>query len=143
MRDRVDVITDLLLGAAYADEQLDEREQDKVRELLKELMSGDVPPGLDKRIEMFEPNDFDVYEAASAFADDSEDNKQKLIELIAAVHDADDELDLSEDEYLRQVAEALDIGEEMLADLVLDYEVEDLKDAFAELRAVPPPIPKT
>ncbi len=142
--DRIDDIADLLLGAAYADEHLHDREKRQIATLLAKLLDVDVdalPEGLTRRIEMFEPGEFDLNECASGFREGSDQDKRELLELVAAVHDSDEELDLAEDEFLRAVAEAIDVGEEALTGLALDYEVEELKQSLSHVRAVPPPIP--
>jgi len=144
MRDRIDVITDILLGAAYADSHLHDRERRTIRELLGKLLDGDeLPDDVDARIESFDPDAFDVAARAAEFAGEDDDNKRKLLELVAAVHDADEEIDLDEDDYVRAVAEAIELDDSALSGLVLEYEVEQLQDGLRALRASPPPIPGT
>ena len=142
MRDRIDVIADLLLGAAYADDHLHEREQMTIRTLLRRIAGeAELPAGLAARIDFFDPAEFDLEATATAFANDPDDAKRELLELVGAVHDADDVLDLAEDDYTRRLAAALGVADDRLADLVVEVEVEPLRRRLDSLRAAPPPIP--
>lgn len=137
--ERTSLITDLLLGAAHADGNLDGRETAKVKELIRKLSSDDETIArADARIEAFSPSSFDVAAAAKSFAGDSEEQRLHLLELVAQVHDADDELDLDEDAFLKALGEALGLAS-AVADLGLDYSVEDQKAHFDELVDSPKP----
>ena len=139
------VVTDLLLGAVYADDKLEGQEEEAVRKLLGELLGGKpLPEDVDKRIKTFPAGSFDLDKTAKDFSKDPPIKKRKLLELIAAERDADDEIDLQEDEYMQKLAKALGMKKEEYSDLVLDYDVEDLKASFEEIRKVsaPPPPPK-
>lgn len=143
--DRIMVVTDLLLGAAHADRTMEGGEEAAVRRLLGELLGGGaLPAEVDARIKHFNAAGFDLAATAAAFKGDEPARKRHLLELVAAVHDADDVLDLDEDEYLNNLAKALGMKREEYSDLSLDYEVEELRDAFEDVRApaVPPPLPK-
>ncbi|HEU4408021.1 MAG TPA: TerB family tellurite resistance protein [Polyangiaceae bacterium] len=140
LRDRILVITDLLLGAAYADARLDGAERDAVRGLLRELLGGGaLPPEVEARVEKFSGQGFDLHAAARAFALDPPMQKRKLLELVAKVHDADGEVDLDEDDYLVELAKVLAVPEADYRDLTLNVEVEELRTNLAKLR--PPPLP--
>ena len=140
--DRTLALCDLLLGAAHADAHFSDREREPVRELLADLSgSEELSPELEARIAGFDPAGFAVASAAAPFAGDSEDEKRKLLFLVAAVHEADEELDLAEDDYLRALAGALDLPAAALAGLTIDVEVEELEEAFQTVRRGPPPVP--
>lgn len=140
--DRTMAICDLLLGAAYADDQFTNQERQTVRELLGDLCGGtDLPSEIEARIELFDPKSYDMDKTCAPFAGDSEDDRRKLLHLIAAVHEADEELDFAEDDYVRAVAESLNLPEETLTGIAVDFEVEELKEDFAKLRKTPPPVP--
>lgn len=142
VEDRIDVIIDLLLGAAYADEQLRGSEEESVRKLLAGLLgAGELPAAVEDRIAAFTPEGFDLAATAEDFAADPPINKRKLLELVAAVTDADGESAFAEDDYLRRLGLAVGLEPEEFADLTLDYEVEELRPNLAALRS-PPPIPK-
>ena len=140
--DRLIPLSDLLLGAAYADDHLDAREKQRVVELLAGVLEVDeLPDALMSWIDAFDPASFDVEKSCAEFAEDPAVDKRKLLELIAAVHEADEELDFSEDDYLREVAAALDIDPAELEDLTLVIEVQTLSDHIRILRKGPPPPP--
>ncbi len=136
--DRILVITDLLLGAAYADARLEGEEENAVRRLVSELLEGKpLPREVDERIKTFPAGTFDLRKTAEDFAADPPLAKRKLLELVAAVHGADEVLDMAEDEYLRGLAKALDMKESEYADLALDVEIDELREALDELRPKP------
>lgn len=133
--DRILLITDLLLGAVYADDKLQGAEEAAVRKLLSQLLGTEqVPEEVDKRIRTFPAQDFDLKKAAQDFAADPPMQKRKLLELVAAVRDADEEIAFAEDEYMRALGTALGMNESEYADLTLDFEVEDLRSSLDELR---------
>jgi uncharacterized tellurite resistance protein B-like protein len=141
--DRILPLCELLLGAAYADEELREQEKEEVRSLIKDL-SGSVPDEVEDRIKTFDPKKFDLAKAVEPFALDDEDDRKKLLVLVSAINEADEEIDLREDEYLRALAKALDLPAKALEGLVVDVEAEELKETFERARrppTIPPPLP--
>jgi uncharacterized tellurite resistance protein B-like protein len=141
--DRILPLCELLMGAAYADEELRDEEKDEVRALIKDL-AGEVPDGVEETIKSFDPKSFDVKKAAEPFALDSEVDRKKLLVLVSAINVADEEIDLREDEYLRALATALDLPNSALEGLVIDVETEELKETFERARrpqTIPPPMP--
>lgn len=131
-------VCDLLLGAAYADGTGDDAELAAVRDLLREIVGEALPEALESRIAGFSGADFDPKKAAAAFLDGPKITPRRLLELVASVRDANEEFDLAEDAYLRTVAGALGVAESEYADLTLDFEMEDVRAAFA---GTPPPPP--
>jgi hypothetical protein len=106
-----------------------------------------LPAALEARIDGFRPAAFDLDATVASLAIDDAASKRQLLELIAAVHEADDITDLDEDAYLRAVAEALGVPAADYADLVIDeLAVESIRGAWAGLsdatpRRKPPPLP--
>ena len=139
--DRIVPLCELLLGAAYADNELKDQERDKVRELLEELAT-ELPTEVEMKLGNFDHKAWDMKEAANAFSADSEEDRKKVLLLVAAVNDADEELDISEDEYLRSVATALGLRTEALDGMTVEVETEELKPIFEKVRKGPPPLPK-
>ncbi len=137
--ERLLALTDLLLGAVYADGKLRDAEEEAVREQLRTVL-GELTERIEERIKTFPVGTFDLEATAARFAEDPPVSRRKLLELLAAVRDADGEIDLSEDAYMRRVAEAVGLKPEDYADLTLDYEVEVLRASAASL-AEPPPVP--
>lgn len=138
--DRILPLTRLLLGAAYADDEVRDQERDEVRALLEEL-AGELPTEVELEIGNFDPKRFDLKATANEFAGDSEDDRKKLLFLVSAVIEADEELDFAEDDYLRDLAAALALPASALEGLTVDVETEDLKEPFAAVRKGPPPPP--
>ncbi|HTE50372.1 MAG TPA: TerB family tellurite resistance protein [Kofleriaceae bacterium] len=140
--DRTLAICDLLLGAAHADSHFRDEERDTVRKLLVELGGGAaLAPEVEERIGSFAAAGFDLARAAAAFAGDPIEEKRKLLRLVSAIHDADEELDLDEDAFLRGLAGALELPDDELNGLALEFEVEELRESYTALRSGPPPIP--
>jgi uncharacterized tellurite resistance protein B-like protein len=142
LTDRIVPLCDLLLGAAYADRELKDVEDDELRAMLVDLSGAELTTELEARIASFDPDAFDLAATAAAFQDDPADDRRRLLFLVAAINDADDEIDLAEDDYLRALAKALALPDDALAGLTLDVEVEDLRDDFAKVRRGPPPPPR-
>lgn len=140
--DRLLPLCDLLLGAAHADKQFKDREREEVREMLADLSGAAVSPELEERIATFDPARFDLAATAAAFRGDPEDDRKRLLYLVAAVHDADEEIDFAEDDYLRALAAAVGLPAAALEGLVLDIEVEVVREDFAKVRKGPPPPPQ-
>jgi uncharacterized tellurite resistance protein B-like protein len=138
--DRILPLCELLLGAAYADKELKDQEKDEVRSLLEGL-GGELPTEVELKITSFDPTSFDLKASAAPFKADSEDDRKKLLYLVAAVNEADDELDFAEDDYLRDLAAALDLPKAALEGLTLEVETEQLKETFKQVRKGPPPPP--
>lgn len=141
LQDRIVPLCDLLLGAAFADRQFHEREREEVRALLADLAGGELPAGLEQRIAAFDPKRFDLVATAKAFATDDADDRRRVLFLVAAINEADDELDLAEDDYLRSLAAALGLPASALEGLTLDVEIEDARHELARVRQLPPPPP--
>lgn len=141
--DRHLVLTDLLLGAVYADERLEGVEEEAVKRLMMGVLEvEELPEEITGRIDNFDHEDFDLEAAAEEFSDDTDERKRRLLELVAAVFAADGEVDFDEDEYLRELAEALGMDESEWSDLALEYEVEDITEVASHVVSLPPPVPE-
>ena len=139
--DRIFPLCELLLAAAYADGELQPQEANEIRALLVEL-SGEPRVEIEACIASFEPAKFDLASIAGFFRNDTPEQREKLLLLASKVVDADDVVDLGENEYLRQLASALALPASALAGLALEIEAEELHDTFeAVRRPSPPPIP--
>ena len=139
--DRIAPLCDLLLGAAHADHQFQDRERDEVRNMLADLCGARLAPELEHRIASFDPARFDLGATAHAFRGDAADDRRRLLYLVAALNDADEEVDFAEDTYLRALCSALELPAEALAGLTIDVEIEELHDSFSRVRRGPPPPP--
>jgi len=139
--DRIFPLCELLLGAAYADSELHPQEKTEIRALLVEL-AGELRVEVEACIASFEPEKFDPSSVIGVFKDDSEEERQRLLLLVSTVIEADEEIDLSENEYLRKLASLLALPKSALAGLVVDVEVEEVKETFNAVRKGPPPIPQ-
>jgi uncharacterized tellurite resistance protein B-like protein len=140
-QDRILPLCDVLLGAAYADNQLHDAERAEIRATLAEL-AGKLTPDVEMRIKKFDPKKFDLARAAAPFKADPEDERRKLLFLVSSVIEADEEIDLAEDDYLRALAKALALPASALKGLTVEIETEELKQTFAAVRKGPPPPPK-
>ena len=128
-------IADVLMAAAHADQHLDQRERDSVKGLLEKILGATaMPESVAKRIELFDVGDFDLKESVAELGETTKDQRRKLLELVAAVHEADDVIDLDEHEFLVKLAQALGAAEEEYTDLTLEVlSVEDLRDSLHDI----------
>jgi len=140
MSDRIFPLCELLLGAAYADDELHDREKTEVRALMAELV-GERVIEVEACIGSFEPDRFDLKATACIFRDDPEADRRRLLLLVATVCDADDEIALAENDYLRELAAALDLPRSALEGLTVEVEIEDIKETFHAVRKGPPALP--
>ncbi len=136
IRDRILVITDLMLGALYADATMTGEEEQSVRELLAKLLlcaPDTLPDEVDAHLRNFSLLNFDIELSAKDFLRDPPMKKRRLLELLAALTDKDG-TDLREDEYLRDLAQCLGMSPDEYADIVLSYEIESLRESFDLVR---------
>ena len=135
--DRIFPLCELLLGAAYADQELHAQEKTEIRALLVEL-AGELRVEVEACIASFEPDKFDLKTTVGIFRDDSEEDRRKLLLLVSTVIEADEEIDLAENEYLHELAEALGLPASALEGLTIDVEIEEIKETVEALRNLPP-----
>jgi len=141
--DRILPLTELLLGAAYADKELKDQEREEVRALLQGLTEGALPDDVEKTIKSFDPGTVDLTSVAAKFKADPEADRKKVLYLVAAVNEADDEIDFAEDDYLRDLGAALGLPKAALEGLTVEIEAVELKETFQKVRKGPPPPPKS
>jgi len=109
--------------------------------MLADLSGTALSPELEARIDHFDPAKFDLVTTAAAFKADPVDDRRRLLFLVAAINDADDEVDFAEDEYLRALGKALDLPASALAGLTVEVDVDEVRDNFTKVRKGPPPPP--
>ena len=127
MKDHVETITNLLLGAAYADKRLQGDEVASIRSLLLKLLgTSELPSAQSDQIANFSPAKFNAEEAAASLKVLDDDDRRKVVDMIVAIHESDDELDLAEDDYLTKVAKAIGMSDEEVSGLTLHVEIEEL-----------------
>ncbi|MSP24607.1 MAG: hypothetical protein EXR75_05470 [Myxococcales bacterium] len=118
---RHEAILDLLMGAAFADKTLDGREVEKVKSLMCSAMRAkELPASLERRMARFDPKKFNLRQCVATLVLATDDEKRKVLEFIAAVHDADELLDMDEDAYLRHVAREMLLDESAVLGLTVD-----------------------
>jgi uncharacterized tellurite resistance protein B-like protein len=127
--DRIFPVCELLLGAAYVDQELHRQEKTEIRALLTEL-AGEKLVEVETCIASFEPEKFDMKTTAGVFRDDTEELRRKLLLLVSTVIEADEQIDLAENDYLRDLAAALALPDSALEGLTVDVEIEEIKDTF-------------
>jgi len=91
MKDRITIVADLLMGAAYADDDFKDREREEVREMLADLSGSKLSQELEDQIAKWDPKKFDLTKTAAQFKGDSEDDRRRLLFLVAAINDADED----------------------------------------------------
>jgi uncharacterized tellurite resistance protein B-like protein len=103
----------LLLGAAWADNELHGLEEAAVDRILKGLVEGGkLPAVVTDYVDSFDPEHVSIDEAVSGLGLDSEDNRRAVLELVVAVIDADFTYDFKEGDYVQNVATTLEIPED-------------------------------
>lgn len=133
-------LTDVLMAGAHADQKLDGREVEAVQTLLVKLIKDaeELPEALAERIEAFEPEAFDIKQTIQAMGELTREQRRAVLEMLSDLAEADEEIDLAEDEFLREVAEAMGSKPEELDGLTVEIE---LVSTSPTRRAPPPPPP--
>jgi len=138
--DRIYPLCELLLGAAYADAELHDREKTEIRALMTE-MAGEQRVEVEACLAAFEPERFDMQATARNFRDDPEADRRRLLRRVSTVSDADDELARAGNDTRRALAEAPAPPPPGPEGLTLDIDFEEVKDTFQAVRKGPPPTP--
>ena len=133
MKQHIDTITDLLLGAAYADKRLEGHELEAITNLLCKVLGEDeLPAAQQARFKEFNPARFDLAQAGGSLSSLSQDDRIKVLDLIASVNESDEVLDLDEDAYLRKAAHAMGVSDDeiegMTIEILEDEKLEHLLD---------------
>ena len=137
MKDRLPLVADLLMEAAHADKRLDGEEKDAVKGLLAGILEvPSLPMDLAFHIDEFDAEGLRSRPRRRRRSPPIRPTlKKRLLELIAAVHAADGEIDFAEDDHLRAVGAALGLPAESFKELVVDIVEEiDLGDDLDRLR---------
>ena len=74
--------------------------------MLEDMIGGELTPRARDADRQLRSEEVRPAKTAGAFAADTEDDRRRLLFLVAAVNDADEEVDFAEDEYLRDAREA-------------------------------------
>ncbi|MEZ4451340.1 MAG: TerB family tellurite resistance protein [Nannocystaceae bacterium] len=121
MKEHIDLLTNLLLGAAYSDKRLEGREVESIRELLLRVLEADaLPEAQEHQLRHFNPAAFHAEAAAADLRGLSLAQRRRVLELVATINDSDDVLDLDEDRYLRRVAHGLGFSDAEIRDLTIE-----------------------
>jgi uncharacterized tellurite resistance protein B-like protein len=143
VRDRIAPIIDLFLAAVYADQRFVDEEKRAVARMVCDLIvRPELPPELQAQIDAFDPEKFDLVATCDDFVSDPPMNRRRLLELVAQLCVSDGELDFAEDDYLHRLARALGMEPNEYEDIVLDYEIHDMRRSFEMLRQSSFDLPK-
>ncbi len=133
-------LSDVLMAGAHADQHLDGREVEAVQKLLKSLIkdADELPDELASRIKEFGNEKFDLKQSIDALGKITAEQRRAVLEMLSKLAEADEEIDMAEDEFLRNVAEAMGSKPEELKGLTVEVEL----ISTTSRRAPPPPSPK-
>jgi hypothetical protein len=138
VRDRIELLTDLLLAAAFADRECGDKERAYVGDVLQDLLSTRVlPDPLRQRIERFDPEGFDLQAAVRDFALDPPMSRRRLMELAVYVTLSDGQQNVEESAFLRELGQALGLAPSDYTELTSDRI--RLRHSFIDLARVPLP----
>ena len=110
----------LLLGAAWADDELHGLESQAIDRILSNLVNpGLLPEEVAEYVKSFKPGDLSVTEAVAELAVEDPDDRRAILGLVATVIDADFTYDFQEGDYLKDVATALGAPKEEFRDHIV------------------------
>jgi len=138
---RIGVLIDLFMGAVYADYPCERSESEYVRALVADLLCTEVlPPEIGRLIDEFSPESFDLQASIAEFMREPPMNKRRLLELVAYVTLADGRQNADEDNYLRQLAQALELAPEVYRHMTSDPDMAAMRESFTDLARIPLPL---
>jgi hypothetical protein len=118
VRDRILVVTEILLGAAHADAPLQPAERGYLCDLVADLLcTSELPEELALYIDGFDRRSFDLRAAAREFQRQPPMSGRRLLELVACVTLADGAQSADESAFVRALGEALGLAPEGWQDL--------------------------
>lgn len=110
----------LLLGAAWADDELHGLESAAIDRILQNLVNpGLVPEEITEYVRSFTPGDVAVETAVAELAVEDPEDRRAVLGLVATVIDADFTYDFQEGDYLKEVATALGAPKEDYRDHIV------------------------
>ncbi|MBU1238588.1 TerB family tellurite resistance protein [Myxococcota bacterium] len=130
-----ELLADLLMGAAYADNNLENSEQAIVLKIMQEMTSQRMlPASLMSHISAFNPKAFNLDKTLKAFGVKGGEEAKLLLGLLIRVTEADDVYDMDEGSYLMKVATAINAPKELTENLTMELLDEgDLEEIEIEL----------
>lgn len=110
----------LLMGAAWADDELHGLEKAAIDRILNNLVNpGLVPEEIADYIRSFTAGDVDIEGAVRELGIDDAEERRAVLGLVATVIDADFTYDFQEGDYLKDVAAALGAPQEEFRDHIV------------------------
>ncbi len=131
--EQLKALAELLIGAAYADDDYDGHEAESIGDILRSLVpDGELPMEITGHLAMFDIDTFALDDACARLALDGSTQRRAILRLISEVTHADDVLDLAESEYIKRAGQALGASPEEYEDLTFD---------LVAIAVTPPPVP--
>lgn len=132
---RINVLTDLFLGAAFVDAQFSRRERAYVNRLVCDLLCvSEVPAEVAEHIDRFDSVAFSLQAAAEEFLREPPMTKRRLLELVTYVTKAEGSQSPEGFEYVARLGGLLGFEREDIADL--ERPKSRLRESFTNLVAV-------
>ncbi len=128
---KLNLVGQILMGAAYADGERDGRELAVITQVLSRLSGGGaIFEEVLTHLRAFDVAGFDVVATCQRLRLSTPRDRRGLLSLVAKVTDADEIHDLREDAYIKLVAEAIGAQPEEYADLTVDIlSIEEIGEA--------------
>jgi putative colanic acid biosynthesis UDP-glucose lipid carrier transferase len=119
-RDFLLALADVLVAAALADGPVGRREKRAIHRVLSRLCGTEqVPEWLERHVEAFDPDSFELARATEQLRVLSVEQRRNVVELVREVCDADNAFVLEEERYLLGLVLALSLDRETVSDLVI------------------------
>jgi putative colanic acid biosynthesis UDP-glucose lipid carrier transferase len=118
--DSIRPVANVLLAAAHADGKFCEHEQATVRGLLCQLLNVEaLPLALEQQLADFDPQRFDLQDTLDELGRVSHASEERLLQLVRKVCEADQTIDIREDNYMVALALALSVAPQRYQKLVV------------------------
>ncbi len=129
-----ELLADLLMGAAYADDRLENEEQKAVVKILREMTSAQMlPVWLMNHLSRFDPKSFNAESTARELGVSGGQEAKILLGLLVRVTEADDVHDMDEGSYLLKVAKAVNAPADVIDNLTVEVLDEDIEEFEIEM----------
>ena len=115
--DKLVQIGRLLVGAAFADGDYHDLEEEKIVSILGDFIHDEATAGrVAGKVDQFDAESFEVGEAVAELGDLNETDTNLVLSMVGEVIDADFTYDFSESDYMKEVADALGADPDSYAD---------------------------
>jgi putative colanic acid biosynthesis UDP-glucose lipid carrier transferase len=116
----IEALTDVLLGAGYADRRFGRRERRTLDRILEQLLGVEaLPAWLEQQVTSFRPETFQLEASCIVLRGLSREQRRHVLESVRAICDADNTYALEEEQFMDRLVTALNLERTEYEDLIV------------------------